>query len=99
MAKLRAITGGKSKEKTFSLVYGVRLYPPAQVSRVSHGAALLRDGTTSPVPLRVLRGSRAQIRAQVLASLDALFGRGQQEAKKTPVPARAVSEETNEAGC
>ncbi len=99
MAKLRAIPGGKGKEQRFSLVYGVRLYPSAQVARVSQGEARLRDGTTSPVPLRVLRGSREQIRAQVLASIDALFDRAQREAKNPVVPARPGGEETNEAGC
>ncbi|MCS6925647.1 MAG: hypothetical protein NZ578_07075, partial [Candidatus Binatia bacterium] len=87
MAKLRAITGGKSKEQRFSLVYAASLYPPSQVSRVSHGEALLRDGTTSLVPLQVFRGSRAQIRAQVLASLDALFEHARRPAKKMAIPA------------
>lgn len=99
MAKLRAISGGKSKEQNFSLVYAACLYPPSQVSRVSHGEAILRNGTTQPVPLQVFRGSPAQIRAQVLASLDALFDRAQRPAKKMAIPAPWRREEPNETGC
>lgn len=99
MAKLRAIAGGKSREQRFSLVYAACLYPPSQIARVSHGEAVLRNGTARPVPLQVLRGSRAQIRAQVLASLDALFDRTQPPAKRMAIPALWRREEPNETGC
>ena len=73
MAKLRAITGGKGKEKTFALIYGLRLYPIGEVARVGEGKAVLRDGTSSQVPLHLIEGTREQIRAQLLASIDAFF--------------------------
>ena len=46
MAKLRAIAGGKGREKTFSLVYGLRLYPTGEVTQVGEGKAILRDRTS-----------------------------------------------------
>jgi hypothetical protein len=73
MAKLRSIPGGKGKEKTFSLIYGLRLYPTGEVTRVGKGKAVLRDGTSSQVPLHLIEGTRDQIRAQLLASIDAFF--------------------------
>ncbi|HEV8717914.1 MAG TPA: hypothetical protein VGX03_34495 [Candidatus Binatia bacterium] len=73
MAKLRSIAGGKGKEKTFALIYGLRLYPVGEVARVSAGETVLRDGTSSQVPLHLLEGTREQIRAQLLASIDAFF--------------------------
>jgi hypothetical protein len=73
MAKLRAIPGGKSKEKIFSLIYGLRLYPAGAVAQVSEGGTILCDGTQNRVPLHLLEGTREQIRAQLLASIDAFF--------------------------
>jgi hypothetical protein len=72
MAKLRAIPGGKSKEK-LSLVYGLRLHPAGEVTRVNEGEVTLRDGSRSFVPLHLIEGTREQIRAQLLASIDAFF--------------------------
>lgn len=73
MAKLKAIPGGKGQEKSFSLVYGLRLYPVGKLAQVTEGEALLRDGTRTRVPLHLLEGTREQIRAQLLASIDAFF--------------------------
>ena len=73
MAKLRAITGGKGKEKPFALIYGLRLYSTGEVTRVGEGKAILRDGASSQVPLHLIEGTRDQIRAQLLASIDAFF--------------------------
>lgn len=73
MAKLRAISGGKSTEKSLSLVYGLRLYNTGEVAEIGEGQITLNDGSQSHVTLHVIEGSRAQIRAQLLASIDAFF--------------------------
>jgi hypothetical protein len=73
MAKLRALPGGKGQEKTFSLVYGLRLYPAGKLAQVIEGEALLRDGIRTGIPLHLLEGTREQIRAQLLASIEAFF--------------------------
>src|SRR5262245_51805771 len=71
MAKLRAISGGKRKEKQFSLVYGLRLYPAGTVAQTEDGQTLQQDGSESRVTLHLIEGTREQIRAQLLASIDA----------------------------
>lgn len=73
MAKLRAIPGGKNKEKILSFVYGLRLYPAGEIVRVHEGEITSRDSSSSHVPLHLIEGTREQIRAQLLASIDAFF--------------------------
>jgi len=99
MAKLRAITGGKGKEKIFALVYGVRLYPAGQVTQVSVGEAVLRDGTSSRVPLHLIEGTREQIRAQLLASIDAFFDIYNDDSVELTAPSDIQSDGVEEPGC
>lgn len=73
MAKLKALPGGKGKEKTFALLYGLRLYPTTDIVAVQENEIILTNGTQSQVPLHVIEGTREQIRAQLLASIDAFF--------------------------
>ena len=99
MAKLRAITGGKGKEKTFALIYGARLYPAGEVLQASEGEAVLRDGARSRVPLHLIEGPREQIRAQLLASLDAFFDIYGDDSVELTTPSRVQSEGVEESGC
>ena len=73
MMKLKAIPGGKGKERTFALIYGLRLYPTGEVAGVGESEITLTNGTRSRVPLHLIEGTREQIRAQLLASIDAFF--------------------------
>ena len=73
MAELRAISGGKGKDRTFCLVHGVGLFPAQQIDRLRAGRVELGAGRHARVPLHLIQGSRAHIRAQLLASLDAFF--------------------------
>lgn len=73
MAELRAISGGKGKDKTFCLVYGVGLFPAQQIDQLQAGQVEFGAGGRGRVPLHLIEGSRAHIRAQLLASLDAFF--------------------------
>jgi hypothetical protein len=99
MAKLRAITGGKGKERTFALIYGVRLYPAGQVIQVSEGEAVLRGGTSSRVPLHLIEGTREQIRAQLLASIDAFFDIYHDGSVELTAPSDIRSDGVEEPGC
>lgn len=99
MAKLRAISGGKAKEKTFSLVYGLRLYPAETVAQLREGAALQQNGGESRVPLHLIEGTREQIRTQLLASIDAFFDIHDEVAAPIVAPACANGEEVGEPGC
>jgi len=73
MAELRAISGGKGKDKTFCLVYGVGLFPAQQIDQLQAGRVEFGADRHARVPLHLIEGSRAHIRAQLLASLDAFF--------------------------
>lgn len=99
MAKLRGITGGKRKEKTFSLVYGMRLYPAATILGVSAGETRQRDGVDSRVPLHLIEGTREQIRAQLLASIDAFFEIHADTSTPTFSPPSTSDEEIGDPGC
>lgn len=99
MAKLRAISGGKTKEKTFSLVYGLRLYPAETVAQLHEGVTLQQNGSESRVPLHLIEGTREQIRAQLLASIDAFFDIHGDVATPIVAPACASGEEVGEPGC
>jgi hypothetical protein len=99
MAKLRAISGGKAKEKTFSLVYGLRLYPAGAVAQLSEGVTLQRNGNESRVPLHLIEGTREQIRAQLLASIDAFFDIYDGASEPVVAPPCTIGEEVGEPGC
>jgi len=73
MTKLKAIPGGKGKERMFALLYGLRLYPTRDVAGIQENEITLTNGTRGQVPLHLIEGTRDQIRAQLLASIDAFF--------------------------
>ena len=73
MAKLQVIAGNKGREKTYSLVYGLRLYSDGDLQRVERGKVTHQDGQESGVTLHLLEGTREQIKAQLLGSIDAFF--------------------------
>lgn len=87
MAKLTAIPGGKGKEKTYTLVYGLRLYSGDDITQVEAGE----------VPLHIIEGTRDQIRAQLLTSIDAFFDIHTDDA--VPAPANHQTDEVEETGC
>ena len=105
MPRFKAIPGGKdakAKEKTLSLVYGLRLYPAdigEQIEQVVGGEVQLRDDSSSRVPLHIIEGTRDQIRAQLLASIDAFFDIYSDEALETSMSARSQQNEAEDAGC
>jgi hypothetical protein len=99
MPKLRAIPGGKNREKIFSLIYGLRLYPSGAVAQVSAGEAILHDGASSHVPLHIIEGTREQIRAQLLASIDAFFDIYGDETLALTAPEYCQREGVEEPGC
>ena len=73
MAKLQVIAGNKGREKTYSLVYGLRLYSDGDLQRVERGKVTHQDGQESGVTLHLLEGTREQIKTQLLESIDAFF--------------------------
>src|ERR1700754_2457110 len=50
MTKLKAIPGGKGKERTFALLYGLRLYPTGEIAEIQENEITLTNGTQGQVP-------------------------------------------------
>ena len=101
MAKLRAISGGKGKGKPLSLVYGLRLYNAGEVAGIDERHVTLGDGSESHVTLHLIEGTREQIRAQLLSSIDAFFEiYNDPPHSRRSSPLRSRKEERgNEPGC
>lgn len=102
MAKLRAISGRKEKGKTLSLVYGMRLYHQGEVAGIDEGSVTLTDGSESHLTLHLIEGTHEQIRAQLLASIDAFFDiySDAPVVRRSSPPLRVRKEgEGNEPGC
>lgn len=100
MPTLQVIDG--NKPKGYTLVYGLRLYADADVQRVEGGTVVQADGRESRVTLHLLEGSREQIRARLLESIDAFFDIFGEEERTTPPSPRLVSVSTtrdDEPGC
>lgn len=55
------------------LVYGMRLLPAEEVTRVGEAPVTLRNGGQAQVTMHVLEGSREQIEGQLRQSIDAFF--------------------------
>ena len=70
MPKLRLVRGGRGK---LTLVYGMRLFPAAEVGTVTSGRVVFSGGEEGRVTLHVIDGTVEQIKRQLLASLDAFF--------------------------
>ena len=68
--KLKLVKGGVRKA---TLVYGMRLFPSDQLGPVEDATARLADGTTSRITMHVIEGTPAQIRNQLMRSVDAFF--------------------------
>lgn len=68
--RLKLVRGGPER---FTLVYGMRLFPPGDVTAATSGKVAFANGETGRVTLHVLDGTREQIKRQLLASVDAFF--------------------------
>jgi hypothetical protein len=55
------------------LVYGMRLLPADEVTRVGDAPVTLRNGGEAQVTMHVLEGSREQIEGQLRQSINAFF--------------------------
>jgi ribosomal 50S subunit-associated protein YjgA (DUF615 family) len=56
-----------------TLIYGLRLLPEGEVAEIHDATLKLANGHEAHVPMHILEGSRAQIKAQLKESLDAFF--------------------------
>lgn len=68
--KLTLVTGASQRG---SLVYGMRIFDQGGVAGVEDARVSLADGTSGRVTMHLIEGSRAQIRRQLMQSIDAFF--------------------------
>ncbi len=67
---LRLVKGASPKQ---ALVYGLRLFDSDDVAAVDDAKVRLKDGGAARVTMHLIEGTRAQIKRQLMRSLDAFF--------------------------
>jgi len=68
--KLKLVKGGSQRG---TLVYGMRWFEEGAVSGVDDARVSTIDGNTRQVSMHLIEGTRAQIRRQLMNSIDAFF--------------------------
>jgi hypothetical protein len=68
--KLRLVKGAAERA---ALVYGMRVFAQSDVAGVEDAQVRLNDGSTGRVSMHLIEGTRAQIRRQLMRSIDAFF--------------------------
>ncbi len=63
----------KGAAKRGTLIYGMRLFDPAQVVAVEDARVRMADGGEGRVTMHLIEGTQAQIRRQLMRSVDAFF--------------------------
>jgi len=69
----RKLTLVKGRSRRGSLVYGMRIFDQGTVAGVDDARVGLSDGTSGVVTMHLIEGTRAQIRRQLMQSIDAFF--------------------------
>jgi hypothetical protein len=70
---VRKLTLVKGASQRGSLVYGMRIFDQDSVAGVEDARVSLANGTSGRVTMHLIEGSRAQIRRQLMQSIDAFF--------------------------
>ncbi len=68
--RLKLVKGGAQKG---ALVYGMRIFDDGVVNAIDDAKVTLADGSSGRVTMHLIEGTRAQIRRQLLQSIDAFF--------------------------
>jgi hypothetical protein len=68
--RLKLVKGAAERA---ALVYGMRMFGPNGVVAVEDASVRLNDGSTGRVTMHLIEGTRAQIRRQLMESIDAFF--------------------------
>jgi hypothetical protein len=71
MARKLKLVKGAARRGT--LIYGMRMFEPAEVALVDDAQARLADGSKSRITMHLIEGTRVQIRRQLMQSIDAFF--------------------------
>jgi hypothetical protein len=68
--RLKLVKGSSRKA---ALVYGMRLFEPVSVAALEDAQVRLTDGASARITMHLIEGTRAQIRRQLMRSVDAFF--------------------------
>jgi hypothetical protein len=68
--KLRLVKGAAERA---ALVYGMRIFAQSDIAALEDAQVRLNNGSTGRVTMHLIEGTRAQIRRQLLQSIDAFF--------------------------
>jgi hypothetical protein len=68
--RLKLVKGGAQKG---ALVYGMRIFDDGAVNAIDDAQVMLADGSSGRVTMHLIEGTRAQIRRQLMQSIDAFF--------------------------
>ncbi len=68
--KLRLVKGAAERA---AMVYGMRIFVQSDVAGVEDAEVRFSDGSTGRVTMHLIEGTRAQIRRQLMQSIDAFF--------------------------
>jgi hypothetical protein len=68
--KLRLVKGAATRA---AMVYGMRVFASSDLTAVEDAKVRLKDGSTGRVTMHLIEGTRAQIRRQLMQSIDAFF--------------------------
>lgn len=60
-------------QPTYSFIYGMEMLPAHEVDAVEDARLLLTDGSRSHITMHLIEGTREQIKAMLLQSVDAFF--------------------------
>ncbi|MDO8432974.1 MAG: hypothetical protein Q7S58_11255 [Candidatus Binatus sp.] len=69
----RKLTLVKGASQRGALVYGMRLFEQTGIAAVDEAHVTLADGSSGRVTMHLIEGTRAQIRRQLMRSIDAFF--------------------------
>ena len=68
--RLKLVKGAAQRS---ALVYGMRMFAPGDVLSVEDAQVRRADGDSGRVTMHFIEGTRAQIRRQLMQSIDAFF--------------------------
>ena len=68
--KLKLVKGGAQKG---ALVYGMRVFDDGAINEIEDARVTLSDGSAGRVTMHLIEGTRAQMRRQLMQSIDAFF--------------------------
>jgi hypothetical protein len=69
-SKLKLVKG---RQPRGALVYGMRIFAPENVAAVEDARVSLVDGTSGRITMHLIEGTRAEIRRQLMQSIEAFF--------------------------